>query len=434
MKVKTFQGRTMAEALGKVKRHFGRDAVILTTRTFTKGGFLGLGGTACVEITATRQAADVPSVLRRGRAEERCASPERTEGAPGRSQPARRPEAVVSSQSLLAELGALKALVSDLVRETQRSKSAHVPEALFDTYLNLVQSEVAEVIAERLIEQVRSALPAHLLQDERAVSARLAESLEAMLPTAGPIRLESRAGPTVIALVGPTGVGKTTTVAKLAANFCLRDRKRVGLITIDTYRIAAVEQLKTYAQIIDVPLEIVSSPEEMRLAVRGMADRDVVLVDTAGRSQRDAIKIKELKRFFDAAPPDEVHLVLSSTASEAVLTEAIERFSEIGVGRVIFTKIDEAIGFGVILTCLQKANASLSYITTGQDVPDDIEVGEGRLIADLILRENTEGGEHRRTVSLSGRLGRSGRETPPYRRCAGREVDGRRTASFRQRE
>jgi flagellar biosynthesis protein FlhF len=425
MKVKTFQGRTMAEALRKVKRHFGRDAVILTTRTFTKGGFLGLGGAACVEITAARHISDLPPVLRRGRAQERLAYADRGEGALGKPNPAKRPEAVVSSESLLAELGALKSLVSDLVRETQRSKSAHVPEALFDTYLNLVQSEVAEAVAERLIEQVRSELPPHLLNDERAVSAKLAESLEAMLPTAGPIRLESQAGPTVIALVGPTGVGKTTTVAKLAANFCLRDRKRVGLITIDTYRIAAVEQLKTYAQIIDVPLEIVSSPEEMRVAVLGMADRDVILVDTAGRSQRDAIKIKELKCFFEAAPPDEVHLVLSSTASEAVLTEAIERFSEIGVGRVIFTKIDEAIGFGVILTCLQKANARLSYITTGQDVPDDIEVGEGRLIADLILRENTEGCDHHRTVSLGERLGGFGRQTPPYSRCDGKEVEGR---------
>jgi flagellar biosynthesis protein FlhF len=200
------------------------------------------------------------------------------------------------------------------------------------------------------------------------------------------------------------------------------------------YRIGAVEQLKTYAQIIDVPLEIVSSPEEMRVAVLGMADRDVILVDTAGRSQRDAIKIKELKCFFDAAPPDEVHLVLSSTASEAVLTEAIERFSEIGVGRVIFTKIDEAIGFGVILTCLQKANARLSYITTGQDVPDDIEVGEGRFLAELILRENTESSDHYRAVRLGGRLERSGRETPPYSQCEGKEVEGRRAATIRQQD
>jgi len=168
-------------------------------------------------------------------------------------------------------------------------------------------------------------------------------------------------------------------------------------------RIAAVEQLKTYAQIIDVPLEIVTSPEQMREALGRMADREIIFIDTAGRSQRDPIKIKELKCFFEAVPPHEVHLVLSSTCGEAVLKETIGQFQEVGVNRVIFTKVDEAIGFGVVLACLEKANAKLSYITTGQDVPDDIEVGEGRLITDLILGVDSGG---RRSEVESVTLGR----------------------------
>jgi flagellar biosynthesis protein FlhF len=159
----------------------------------------------------------------------------------------------------------------------------------------------------------------------------------------------------------------------------------VGLITIDTYRIAAVEQLKTYARIIDVPLEVAVTPDELKDAVARLSDRDIILIDTAGRSQRDAIKVKELRSFFNAVRPDEVHLVLSSTGGERVLAETIERFQEIGVDRVIFTKLDEAIGFGVILTCLQKVDAKLSYVTTGQDVPDDIRIGEGKALAELIL-------------------------------------------------
>jgi flagellar biosynthesis protein FlhF len=116
-----------------------------------------------------------------------------------------------------------------------------------------------------------------------------------------------------------------------------------------------------------------------------MADRDLILIDTAGRGQRDLLKVKELNGFFNAVRPHEVHLVLSTTCSEAVLRETIDRFADAGIDRVIFTKLDEALGFGVILSCLQKASARLSYVTTGQDVPDDIEVGEGRALAELIL-------------------------------------------------
>jgi flagellar biosynthesis protein FlhF len=221
------------------------------------------------------------------------------------------------------------------------------------------------------------------------VRAFLRSRVEAMLPTAGPIAVRDDGQPTVVALVGPTGVGKTTTIAKLAANFCLREQRRVGLITIDTYRIAAVEQLKTYAQIIDVPLKVVTSPDELRSAVTEMADRNVIFIDTAGRSQRDAIKVKELKGYFAAVRPSEVHLVLAGTSSATVLAQAAERFSEIGIDRVIFTKLDEAVGFGVILSCLDKVEAKLSYVTTGQDVPNDIMVSKGRDLARRILADTT---------------------------------------------
>jgi flagellar biosynthesis protein FlhF len=225
------------------------------------------------------------------------------------------------------------------------------------------------------------------------VRALLVRAVESMLPTAGPIRSARVGAPTTIALVGPTGVGKTTTIAKLAANLCLREHRKVGLITIDTYRIAAVEQLKTYAQIIDVPLEVVMAPNELADAVARLADKDVVLIDTSGRGQRDAAKMKELRTYFDVVKPDEVHLVLSGTCGREVLLEAVERFRPVGVDRVIFTKLDEAVGFGVMLSCLQKADARLSYVTTGQDVPDDIYVGRGKALARLVLGERMEFGE-----------------------------------------
>jgi len=186
-------------------------------------------------------------------------------------------------------------------------------------------------------------------------------------------------------LVGATGVGKTTTLAKLAAQFRIKEGKKVGLITIDTYRIAAVEQLRTYARIIDTPLEVVLTPQELRLAIERLADCDIILVDTAGRSQFDAPKLDELRAFLKAADPRETHLVLSATSSRAVLQKSIELFSGLGVNRVLFTKLDEAVGIGTLLAAVHKLDVKMSYITTGQDVPNDIEVGDGRRLAEMIL-------------------------------------------------
>jgi len=297
------------------------------------------------------------------------------------SQAENRPPA----DTLLTEVSALKDMVSTLMRETRRGQVPNLPDELYDAYAGLIENAVAEEIADELVSAVRGALTDQQLRDPEVVRAALADSLRARVPTSGAISLRRAHGPTVIALVGPTGVGKTTTVAKLAANVSLRERRKVGLVTIDTYRIAAIEQLRTYAQIINVPLEVASSPEQMGDVVASMRDRDVILVDTAGRSQRDAVKIKDLRAFFDVAPPHETHLVLSSTCSEGVLLETIERFAPLGVDRVIFTKLDEAVGFGVVLTCLQRANVRLSYVTTGQDVPDDIEIGRPDRVVDMIV-------------------------------------------------
>jgi len=185
-------------------------------------------------------------------------------------------------------------------------------------------------------------------------------------------------------------VGKTTTIAKLAAAFKLRQKQKVGLITIDTYRIAAVDQLRTYANIIGVPLKVVLTPTELVAAMKDMADCDTVLIDTAGRSPTDQLKLNELSNFIAAAKPTEVHLVLSSTTTQEAMEAALERFSTVRADpapHIIFTKLDEAVSFGVLLNVARTASKVLSYLTTGQDVPDNIEVGQPRRLARLILGE-----------------------------------------------
>ena len=162
----------------------------------------------------------------------------------------------------------------------------------------------------RLVRYVADNLQPDQVGSPASLQAALCEAVEQCIPIAPPIRavVGTRR---MVALVGPTGVGKTTTVAKLAANFKLVHGLRVGLITVDTYRIAAVEQLKTYAEIIDLPLAVANDPGQMHQAVEELGAVDMVFIDTAGRSPRDEVKIRELADFMAQARPDEVHLVLT---------------------------------------------------------------------------------------------------------------------------
>jgi flagellar biosynthesis protein FlhF len=187
-------------------------------------------------------------------------------------------------------------------------------------------------------------------------------------------------------------VGKTTTIAKLAANYRLKEKRRVGLITVDTYRIAAVEQLRTYAEIIDLPMQVVSTPREMREAVGQMGELDLILMDTAGRSPRDEVRIQELKAFLTEAGAEEVHLVLSAVAGERTLEQIAERFAAVGTTALLLTKLDEAATLGNVLPVLRSSKLPLSYLTDGQNVPDDIETADAHRLAKLILAMDNSAG------------------------------------------
>jgi len=267
----------------------------------------------------------------------------------------------------------------------RRTTSPAIPEELAEEFELLVENQVERELAEEICKTIHRTLrPDHLAQ-KQFVREKIAEQLEKLLPTSGAIVRTRTIGPHVVALIGPTGVGKTTTIAKLAAKLKLDENRKVGLITIDTYRIAAVDQLKKYADIIGSPLKVVGSPDDLREAVASMRDCDFVLIDTAGRSPKDTLKLNELKTFLDAAAPQEVHLVLSTVVSRECMELAIEKFSAVRLDKLIFTKLDESRHVGTILSVVRSVRKPLSYVTTGQDVPDDIEVARGRRMAQLIL-------------------------------------------------
>ena len=222
--------------------------------------------------------------------------------------------------------------------------------------------------------------------DPDVASSTSQKDLDEFLIKTYPIRLGNR--PTVVALVGPTGVGKTTTIAKLAANFALFEGKSVGLITIDTYRIAAVEQLKTYSEIINLPIEVVYTAADLKRAFQKLSDKQLILIDTAGRSQKNKQQIRELKHFFNGRPLNETHLVLSANTKLEDLLETADSFKELGVNRLIFTKLDETNSLSNVIEVAERLRIPLSYVTTGQSVPEDIEVATFEVIKRYADKEN----------------------------------------------
>jgi flagellar biosynthesis protein FlhF len=303
------------------------------------------------------------------------------------------------TQAMQEELIAIRSMVSQVLERQPPSGPSddlpHLPQHLLDMYVRLIGQDLSEDLADQVVRGVRDELDDEQLADESKVRTAVLRHLARIVPVTPDAAYEPNADgrPVVIAMVGPTGVGKTTTLAKLAATFKLHHHLRVGLITADTYRIAAVEQLRTYANIIGLPLEVVLTPVQMREALDRLADRrsldgggcDVILIDTAGRSQNDTGRIDELRKFVEAAKPDQVHLVLSSTAGERVLLREAEAFSPLGIHRIVLTKLDEAVSFGMLINVIRKVGKQLSFVTTGQEVPEHLEPGRADRLAELVL-------------------------------------------------
>ncbi len=289
------------------------------------------------------------------------------------------PEPAVLTRRMQSQLTDLQTMVTDLCRRGSSSAS-DLSESLYRVYAELLDADMAESAARELIDRLRTASDLADRDDIAALRHRVAGLVAAEIPIAGTIRLtEGRRR--LVALVGPTGVGKTTTIAKLAAHYRLRQKRRVGLITVDTYRIAAVEQLGAYAGIMDLPMEVVSTPAEMRDAVARLASMDLILLDTAGRSARDDRQIDELRAMLAEARPDEVHLVLSSTANIASQKQTAESFVAAGATALVLTKLDEAKSLGALLPLVRTSGLPISYVTVGQNVPDDIAAADSGALA-----------------------------------------------------
>lgn len=411
MRIKTFEAPTMQEALALARQEFGSDAVVLNTKHVKAGGLLGLRGGTKVEVMAAiddqpvaaqpRPAAQVANpVLPKAAATTAYAQPSTNaqSSAPAMNPFAARlyaessnraPQADAEIVQLRAELKNLSSTVSSLLNGSCNGMmpSAGTDEAGFRSNMlrNIENSAVTRGAS--LLERVgidndlAHGILKDLLVEESPLT--LASALAAKMQAfAIPPVIDSHK---VIAVVGPTGVGKTTTLAKMAAKFALEQGKSVALVTADTFRIGAVEQLRTYARIMGIPLEIALSPEEVAAGVEKHRDKDVVLVDTVGRSQRNEEHLKELKTFVDAAKPTDTYLVISASLSNDIQKEVVESFAIFSPTRLAITKLDECSKCSCLANLPLKTGLAISCTTDGQNVPQDIDFADAGRIARAIV-------------------------------------------------
>ncbi len=380
MQIKRYEVANIREASARIKEDLGPDAVILSTKRIQ-----GERGTR-IEVVA-------------GKDDSRNASPESQQSA-GWHEP--------QKQGLEAGIGSLTREIVAMrttLREMQEGGNSggewrefkEMLETLFDmfglkkdaashhplaqVYRHLTAQGMSKDRASKLIAGLRqegakgiNSCEAGLSRVEQCISQRLA-----------PLAQEGT-GKRVKAFLGPTGVGKTTTIAKIASLYALEKKVDVGLITMDTFRIAAVEQLKTYARIIGVPLEVAADKTSFQKSLQRMASKDVVFVDTPGKNCRDDQYLQGLKDYFDLPVPVEVNLLLSMTSSEDSLREIGRRFGRLSYDRIILTKVDECPQAGFVFNILEQLAKPVSYMTNGQNVPFDIEKASPAKMARLIVR------------------------------------------------
>jgi flagellar biosynthesis protein FlhF len=429
MEIKRYRGADMQEALQKVKKELGGDAIILSTRQVRGGmGTFGLFGKPMLEVTAARDAdmdteeassflSALPQSLAKGKllgkGKKAAGAPEelavrallakqrletqslltplhdeiqelkdvlRATGDSHRT--AVRDDSAIST--IRSEIADMRQMLHGLASQSAGLRDANFPENLVVLYQQLTFAGMEEKFARRLMEEALKTVPPKDAEDFAYVKIFLARMLMKIIKVTGSFQPET-GRQKVVALVGPTGVGKTTTVAKLASEQLLKHHRHVALITVDTFRIAAVEQLKIYAKIMSVPISVVNTRQELQQALAGYANKDVVFIDTGGRSQRDDMQMSELQQLFGGNEAVETFLALSATTKDADLTEISRRFGEIPLSGVIFTKLDESTTYGSMFNHAIRFKTPIAYLTTGQKVPEDLEVATKERLVDLLL-------------------------------------------------
>lgn len=354
MQVKSFRAHTMEKALAMVKKELGPDAIILSSRKASLDS-----GEAVFEVSAARDQQPLPS----------------PEFSTDRSL----------NSEIRDDVREIKSFISLLISSRDQLADIRADQPLSELYHSLLIRGFDERQAFILLKKAVSDLNGHA-DDSRQILDSLHRQFLAKISCARPFRvISSSSGPSVFTFLGPTGVGKTTTLAKLAAYLKIKRRIELGVISLDTYRIGAVGQLQTYTNILEVPFNVAQSKAELTDALKDLRHCDAVLVDTTGRNYLNREHVRGLQTLLHNAQKFNHFLVLSATAKDEDLKQTILHFREIDINSFIFTKLDETVHHGCMLNQLLRFNYPISYMATGQRVPEDIELATPKRLLSFLL-------------------------------------------------
>ncbi len=391
MIIKKYRAKTEAEAVNQAKKELGQNAVIMNVRNIKKKGALSFIMPQMVEVTvAMEDDADRETVRK-----EPAKLSQAQAGYGETPVPSKTSEGILSDTLLQStmekqefqsgrgieeRLESLQSLLEKQLKpveeDTEDAAEEEVDESVVFIqllYNMMLENEVNEKYANQIIDEIEKGSNSNLPMD--AVLSSVYQKM--ILKFGRPMHIQmAKSGPKVIFFIGPTGVGKTTTIAKIASRFRVDEKRKIVLLTADTYRIAAAEQLRTYANILEVPFRVVYSPEEIETALQDFHSFDYILVDTAGHSHQNESQretMSQLLHCIDGKAEKEVFLVLSATTKYRDLVGIADSYKDITEYKLIFTKLDETSTLGNLLNLKLHTGAALSYVTCGQNVPDDIE-------------------------------------------------------------
>lgn len=414
MTINKFQGKTKEEAIEKAKLEFGPNAVIMNVKEVKPKGFLSVFKSSTYEVTAAIEdkenlANPMSALMPQAQLSNINLSADEKIDIPQPQRTAERERQAPFSQTMaeMAQRVAEQPLsderkfkerldsLSDMlekklsapVQEDSVRKSTSAEELNFVRilYTILIKNEVNEKYVNQILDDVEK-----FIRPGNNVDLLLPNIYQKLILKFGQPKTIELSGkkPNVIFFIGPTGVGKTTTIAKIASKYKVEYSRKVAFITADTYRIAATEQLRVYANILDAPMSIVYTAEEINEAIEKYMDYDLIFVDTAGFSHKNEQQREDMKKLLRDVNEEyrrEVYLVLSATTKYNDLLDIVDIYREISDYKLIFTKLDETSSYGNLLNIKLYADADLSYVTTGQNVPDDIEVFDTQKIVKQLL-------------------------------------------------